>query len=418
MTTKQDTSGEAALTAILKDARPRVVSALLRYFRDLDRAQDAFQEACLRALRHWPAKGQPRDPVSWLIFVGRNAGVDSHRKSARFTAMSPELEAGDATDPEEEIIQEMDQQVFQDDFIRLFFVCCHPDLPVEQQIPLALRIIAGMSVAEIARAFLIQPKSMEQRITRAKRKIRDLDIPYSIPLPSERQERLQRVRMALYLLFNEGYSASSGDQHIRPELCHEALRLTRHLLALFPSDPECQGLLALMLLQQSREAARLDNEGEIILLEDQDRNLWNSSQILEGTLLLEKALMKGQPGPLQIQAAIAATHARADQADNTDWHEIERLYQALSKISPSPVITLNHAVAISKCHGAAPALDMIQPLEQPLYGYFHYHALAGAWLRDLGQEDQALIAFERAISLARTVAEAAHIRDLIEKISK
>ena len=419
MSGEKETGGQAHLAGLIQEARPRAVGALMRYFRDLDLAEDAFQEASLRALKHWAEKGPPRDAAAWLIFVGRNAGIDERRKQSRLTALPDELAPDDdAAEAETAMAQQIDQRVYQDDFLRLFFVCCHPSLATDQQLPLALRIIAGLTVAQIARAFLVGTRAMEQRITRAKRKIASLEIPYDSPGRAEREARLADVRTILYLIFNEGYSASGGPDHLTPELCGEAVRLTRHLLALFPEDPECMGLLSLMLLQHSRHRARMDDQGGLILLEDQDRSLWDREMIQEGSALLVRALEQKRPGPLQVQAAIAATHANAVSAADTDWQEIERLYRALSDMAPSPVITLNHAVAVAKCSGPETALAMITPLGQSLDRYFHFHAIRGAWLRDLGQGAEALEAFEQAISLARTLAEADHIRSHIDQLTK
>ena len=419
MTGSNQDSPQNQFAETIHQARPRAISALVRYFRDLDSAEDAFQEACLRALKQWPEKGPPRDAAAWLIFVGRNAGIDEQRKLARQSPLADDMpQADDRAGAEEEMARNLDQRLYRDDFLRLFFICCHPSLSVEQQLPLALRIIAGLSVAQIARAFLVQPRAMEQRITRAKRKIGSLAISYDSPSQAERENRLADVRTILYLIFNEGYSASSGQDHMAPELCLEAIRLTRHLLRLFPEDPESMGLLSLMLLQHSRARARLDRHGAIILLEDQDRGLWDRKLIEEGSDLLVRALQRKQPGPLQIQAAIAATHANAGQAEETDWAEIERLYQALSTLAPSPVITLNHAVAVAKCSGAEEALEMIEPLSACLDRYFHFHAIRGAWLKELGRSQEALTCFEQAISLARTLAEADHIRSHIDQLTK
>ncbi len=391
-----------ALTA----ARPQAVGALLRYFRDMDRAEEAFQDASLRALKSWPEKGPPRDPTAWLILVGRNAALDDVRKQSRTTELPPDEEISELGDAESELAERLDGSHYRDDVLRLLFICCHPDLPATQQIALALRIVSGLSVAQIARAFLVSEAAMEQRITRAKQRVAKAAVPFEAPGPAERSERVAAVAAMIYLLFNEGYSAGNDRAH----LCDEAIRLARLLLRLFQAEPEIMGLTALMMLQQSRLAARFDPGGDAILLEDQDRRLWDVKLISEGLALMDKAMRHNRPGPYQVQAAIAAIHSRAPVAEDTDWAGIDGLYLALERMQPSPVITLNRAVAVAKLHGPAAALEMIEPLEQPLAGYFYYFGARGAFLLQLGRNQEARQAFDRAIALANTPAEAAHIR--------
>jgi RNA polymerase sigma-70 factor (ECF subfamily) len=400
----------------LAAARPRAIGALLRYFRDLDLAEEAYQEASLRALKTWPDKGPPRDPLAWLIFVGRNASLDETRRKARQQALPPEDAISDLGDAEASMAERLDDGLYRDDVLRLLFICCHPDLPAGQQIALALRIVSGLSVKEIARAFLVGESAMEQRITRAKRRIAVASVPYGAPDAVERQRRLGVVAAMIYLLFNEGYAASGGEAHIRLPLCEEAIRLSRLLLQLFPGESEIMGLTALMLLQHARAAARLDADGAIVLLDDQDRGLWDAALIVEGTVLVEKALRHRSPGPYQIQAAIAATHAAATRPADTDWAEIDALYAALERLQPSPVVSLNRAVAIAKLHGPEPALAMIEPLAAPLDGYFHFHGLRGLLLVQAGRDGEARAAFTKAITLANTAAEAAHIRMQLDRL--
>ncbi|MGI6856134.1 RNA polymerase sigma factor [Mesorhizobium sp. 1B3] len=397
-------------------ARPRVVGALLRYFRDLDLAEEAFQEASLRALKTWPVKGPPRDPTAWLIFVGRNASLDETRRRARQEALPPEESISDLGDTEATMAERLDDAHYRDDVLRLLFICCHPDLPAAQQIALALRVVSGLSVKEIARAFLVGESAMEQRITRAKRKVAAASVPYGAPDAAERAERLGVVAAMVYLVFNEGYAASGGEAHIRGALCEEAIRLARLLLELFPGEAEIMGLTALLLLQHARAPARLDVDGAIVLLADQDRRLWDAGLIAEGTVLIEKAMRHRRPGPYQIQAAIAAVHAAAHRAEETDWAEIDALYATLERLQPSPVVTLNRAVAVARLAGPEAALDMIAPLGDALDGYFHFHGVKGALLKQLGRRDDARAALERALALAGTVAEAAHIRGEIDKV--
>ncbi|HLT77424.1 MAG TPA: RNA polymerase sigma factor [Ferrovibrio sp.] len=408
----------AWIDTALRGARPQAIAALLRYFRDLDRAEEAFQEACLRALKHWPQNGPPRDPVAWLVFVGRNAGLDDLRKRSRNVELPDEAAISDTDDAESDAAERLDQSRYRDDVLRLLFICCHPDLPATQQIALALRIVSGLTVPEIARAFLVGEAAMEQRITRAKRRIEQAGVPFEAPGSAERAERVAAVAAMLYLLFNEGYSASGGAAHIRIALCEEAIRLSRLLLRLYPAEPEIMGLTALMLLQHARAKARLDEHGAIILLEDQDRSLWDPDLIAEGLALIDKAVRHRRPGVYQIQAAIAGLHAQAPSAAETDWAGIDQLYAALERMQPSPVITLNRAVAVMKLRGPEAALEMIAPLAERLSGYFHFHGLKGALLQQLGRADEARRAFDQAIALAHTPAEAAHIRQHLDRLSR
>jgi RNA polymerase sigma-70 factor (ECF subfamily) len=404
---------DAALTA----ARPHVLGALLRYFRDLDTAEEAFQEACLRALSRWPINGPPRDPAAWLIFVGRNFTLDELRRRNKQEALpADELLAETEDEAQPDLAERLDSSHYRDDVLRLLFICCHPDLPATQQIPLALRIVSGLTVAEIARAFLITESAMEQRITRAKRRVTEADVPFETPGAPERAQRLHTVAAMIYLLFNEGYSASGGAVHVRVPLCEEAIRLARLLLSLFPGNAEVMGLTALLLLQHARSPARLDADNAIILLEDQDRSRWNRGMIAEGLALMDKALRHRDVGPYQMQAALASVHARAARAEDTDWAEIDRLYAILEALQPSPVVTLNRAVAVAKLKGPAAALEMIEPLADKLHGYFHFFGVKGAWLAQLGRFEEARAAFDRAIALANTAAEASHIRMHLDRL--
>ena len=406
------------IDAALTSARPQAVAALLRYFRDLDTAEEAFQEASLRALKTWPVKGPPRDPAAWLIFVGRNTALDDKRRRSKETALPSEEVLSDDDDTEASLADQLDAEHYRDDILRLLFICCHPELPATQQIALALRIVSGLTVTEIARAFLVSEAAMEQRITRAKRAIGGAAVPFETPGAEARGDRLAAVAAMIYLLFNEGYSASGGTAHMRVALCEEAIRLARLLLRLFPSEPEVMGLMALLLLQHARAPARLDRANEIVLLEDQDRSLWNRQMIDEALVLVEKALRHRAPGTYQVQAAIAAVHSRAKRAADTDWQEIDTLYGVLEKLQPSPVITLNRAVAVAKLRGPAAALEMIEPLGDKLQGYFHFFGAKGAWLHELGRTDEARVAFDKAIALAHTSAQAAHIRQHLDRLLK
>lgn len=411
-------SDPAWIEGTLTAARPQAVAALLRYFRDLDAAEEAFQEACLRALRNWPQKGPPRDPTAWLIFVGRNAGVDGVRRRSREAPLPDERLISDLEDHEETLVERLDSEDYRDDVLRLMFICCHPELPATQQIALALRIVCGLSVAQIARAFLVGDSAMEQRITRAKGKVARTGAAFEIPGAVERSERLAAVAAMIYLVFNEGYSANPVEAPDRSALCHEAIRLGRLLLRLFPAEPEIMGLTALMLLQHARTDARFDAQGQVILMDDQDRRAWNGMMIAEGLALVDKAIRRRSPGAYQIQAAIAALHARAARPEDTDWPQIAGLYQALERHAPSPVVTLNRAVAVSKVEGAEAALALVEPLGERLAGYFHFHGVRGGLLTELGRRGEAREAFDRAIALANSAAEAAHIRQHLDRLSE
>lgn len=406
----------AWINAALVSARPQAVSALLRYFRDLDLAEEAFQDACLRALKNWPQNGPPRDPAAWLIMVGRNAAIDVTRRRAKQTALPDEDQISDLSDVETDVVQRLDEADYRDDVLRLLFICCHPDLPATQQVALALRIVSGLTVPQIARAFLVGESAMEQRITRAKAKVAGAGVPFEAPDAVERAERLASVAAMIYLVFNEGYSAADPASD-RASLCDEAIRLARLLLRMYPAEPEIMGLLALMLLQHSRIAARFDADGTPILLEDQDRSQWKRPLIQEGLALIDKAIRSRKPGPYQIQAAIAGLHARAETPAETDWAGIDALYAALEQHAPSPVVTLNRSVAVAKLQGPQAALDLIAPLAERLDTYFYFHGVRGAYLMQLGRNKDAREAFNHAIALANTPAEAANIRTYLDQLA-
>lgn len=407
----------AWIEAALVSARPQALAALLRAFRDLDVAEEAYQEACLRALSNWPKNGPPRDPTSWLVFVGRNAAIDGVRRRSKERELPSEPHLSDLEDAEERLADSIDEGDYRDDVLRLLFVCCHPELPATQQIALALRIVCGVPLPRIARAFLVTEAAMEQRITRAKARIAESHVPFEPPAPTEREDRLGAVATVIYLMFTEGYSSTGDRAGDRATFCEEAIRLARLLLRLFQGEPEIMGLLALMLLQHSRAQARLDDRGQLVLLDDQDRSRWDQKMIVEGIALVDKAVRHRQPGPYQVQAAIASMHARAKRPEDTDWKEIDVLYATLERITPSPVITLNRAVAVSKVKGPREALAMIQPLRERLASYFHFHGLEGALLMQLGRTKEAKAALDRAIALAGTPAEAAHIRMHLDRLT-
>jgi len=405
----------AHIDMAISGARPKAVAALLRYFRDLDIAEEAFQEACLRALQTWPHKGPPQNPTAWLITVGRNAALDAKR---RVRSVGPLPDDETLTDDRDDGPPGgLEEGHYGDDILRLLFVCGHPTLPATQQIALALRIVCGLTVEQIAKAFLVSPAAMQQRITRAKRAIAAVAAEFDTPGAAERGTRLAAVSTMIYLIFNEGYGSAPHTAAARESLAGEAIRLGRLLLGLFPSDPEVFGLLALMLLQQSRAPTRFDANGEIVLLEEQDRSRWNRALIDEGRLLLERAAVYRAPGPYQLQAAIAALHARATRPEDTSWKEIDSLYGVLEALQPSPVVTLNRAVAVWKLQGPEAALEMLEPLRGELDAYFYLHGLRGALLKELKRLDEAGDELKRAISLANSVAEAKLIRRELDSLT-
>jgi RNA polymerase sigma-70 factor, ECF subfamily len=414
-----NTTDSAWIDAALTSARPQAVGALLRYFRNLDMAEEAFQNACLRALKTWPQNGPPRDAAAWLIMVGRNVAIDEVRRNRRQQPLPEDDQAiSDLDDAEEEIAERLDGSHYRDDILRLLFICCHPELPATQQIALALRIVSGLSVKQIARAFLVSEAAMEQRITRAKARVAEANVPFETPGAVERSERLVAVAAMIYLIFNEGYSASGDTAEIRKPLCEEAIRLARLLLRLFQSEPEIMGLTSLLLLQHARNEARFAADGSLILLDDQNRSKWNQKLIAEGLALIDKAVRHRKSGPYQIQAAIAALHSGAEKPEDTDWKQIDLLYGALELVQPSPVVTLNRAVAVSKARGPEAALEMIEPLAPRLANYFHFFGVRGAFLMQLGRNEEARVAFDRAIALANTSAEAAHIRMHLDRLMR
>lgn len=411
--------GEADwIRAVMVSARPRAMAALTRTFSDLDLAEEAFQEACLRALRTWPSKGPPRDPAGWLVMVARNAGIDVVRRGRRLVALPDEAALTDLSDAEVDAADRLDEADYRDDILRLLFVCCHPDLPATQQIALALRVVSGLSTGQIARAFLVSDAAMEKRLVRAKARVAAAGVPFETPGPAERAERLAAVAAMLYLLFNEGYTASVAEHGAREPLSAEAIRLARLLLGLFPAEPELMGLLALMLFAHARAPARFDATGEPVLLEEQDRSLWDRAAIDEGLALMDKAMRHRRPGPYQLQAAIAALHAGAARAEDTDWAGIEGLYVALERLQPTPVVRLNRAVATYKARGAEAALPLLEPLGGALSAYPYYHGARGAVLAAAGRTGEAREAFGRAVALARTAADAAHLRRAMERLGK
>ncbi|WP_433898375.1 RNA polymerase sigma factor [Pseudomonas sp. PSE1(2024)] len=384
-----------------EDSR-RILATLIRLLGDFDLAEEALHEAFFVAVERWQRDGVPDNPRTWLVSTGRFKAIDVLRRRARFKASQPLLLA-----QLEELEQsEWDAEDVEDDRLRLIFTCCHPALAADAQVPLTLREVCDLTTEEIARAFLSAPAAIAQRIVRAKAKIRDAKIPYQVPSLSELPERLDSVLRVIYLVFNEGYSASGGAQVTREDLTREAIRLGRLLLELLP-DPEVMGLLALMLLHESRRSARSTSDGELILLDDQDRGLWYAELIAEGCDLVEKALTTGRFGPYCLQAAIAAVHAEAPTAGETDWAQIVGLYDVLLRAVPSPVIELNRAVAVAKRDGALAGLTLVEGIlgRGDLQDYHLAHSARAEFCRQLGRVEDARAAYSRALELTRQEPE-------------
>jgi len=392
----------ARVAQVYREDSRRILATLIRLLGDFDLAEEALHEAFFVAVERWQRDGVPDNPRAWLVSTGRFKAIDVLRRRARFKASQPLLLA-----QLEELEQsEWDVEDVEDDRLRLIFTCCHPALAADAQVPLTLREVCDLTTEEIARAFLSAPAAIAQRIVRAKAKIRDAKIPYQVPSLSELPERLDSVLRVIYLVFNEGYSASGGAQVIREDLTREAIRLGRLLLELLP-DPEVMGLLALMLLHESRRSARSSPGGELILLDDQDRGLWNAELIAEGCDLVEKALTTGRFGPYCLQAAIAAVHAEAPTAGETDWAQIVGLYDVLLRAVPSPVIELNRAVAVAKRDGALAGLTLIEGIldRGELQDYHLAHSARAEFCRQLGRVEEARAAYRRALELTRQEPE-------------
>jgi RNA polymerase sigma factor (sigma-70 family) len=389
--------GPAEIAAVFRAEHGRAVSVLTRVFGDLDVAEDAVQDAFAAAIEKWPAAGLPPSPAGWIITTARNRAIDRLRREASRAHKQAQAALLHAQD------EPVEEGVVRDDRLRLIFTCCHPALALNVRVALTLRLLGGLTTTEIARAFLVPEPTMAQRIVRAKAKIRAAGIPYRVPYEADLPERVRGVLAVVYLIFNEGYAASSGDELIRTELCQEAIRLGRLLVELMPDEPEAVGLLALMLLQESRRPARVALDGSLVLLADQNRALWDQALIAEGQELVRRCLRRDQPGPYQLQAAINAVHSDSPTAADTDWTQIVQLYDHQLAIAPSPVVALNRAVAVAEVEGPAAALALVDDLD--LGSYYLFHAIRAALLKRLERRDEAAAAYEAALALTDNSAE-------------
>jgi RNA polymerase sigma-70 factor (ECF subfamily) len=413
---------EAIVESVFRRESGRIIATLIRVAGSFDRAEEAMQEAFASAVASWPAKGVPDNPGAWITAVAHRKLIDQGRRERirREKQDAIQYETPTIQQPEADALFEGASMTYPDDRLRLIFTCCHPALNQEAQVALTLRTLGGLTTPEIARAFLLPEPTLAQRLVRAKRKIQEANIPYEVPPRSQLEERLAPVQEVIYLVFNEGYSATSGDSLIRRELCAEAIRLGRTLCELLPNEPENLGLLALMVLHDSRRDARIDRQGRLVTLEDQDRALWDQQRIQEGLALVNRALPMHRIGSYQLQAAIVALHAEAPSPEQTDWAQIAALYQELLRISPSPVVALNHAVAVAMRGDLEEGLQQIDRVGTAggLGGYHLFHAARADILRRLGRREEAAGAYQEALRLATNKVEQSYLRKRLGQLAR
>jgi len=409
-------SAAAQIERTFREEHGRVLAALISQFRDFELAEDALQDALVNALERWQIDGVPRNPGAWLTTVAMHRAIDRLRRTATLERNAVMLDSVRtsvrAADQEDE--PEMDDSI-PDDRLKLMFTCCHPALALEAQVALTLHTLGRLSTPQIARAFLVPVPTMAQRLARARAKIRNAGIPYRVPPAELLPERLDALLAVIYLIFNEGYAATSGDRPIRGELCGEAIRLCRVLVDLLPESAEARGLLALMLLHDARREARLDAAGELVLLDDQDRTRWDQAKIREGTAVLDEALALFNPGPYQVQAAISALHAEAAAPDETDWPQIAALYSTLAVMTPSPVVEVNRAVAVAMAQGPATGLELLHQIDG-VEAFYPYHVVRAELLWRTNQREAAADAYERALELCQNSAERAYLQRRLDQV--
>ena len=413
------TQASDTLEKVFREEHGRIIATLIRISGSFDLAEEALQEALVSAAAHWPREGEPRNPGAWLTTTAHRKLLDAVRREQTRTNKQAELEyESERLHPFDELILPEDVVEYPDDRLRLIFTCCHPSLSQEAQVALTLRTLGGLTTVEIARAFLVPEPTMAQRLVRAKSKIRLARIPYAVPSSDLLSERLAAVQAVTYLIFNEGYAATSGDALVRTDLCAEAIRLARVLCELMPNEPENYGLLALMLLQDSRRAARISDRGELVILEEQDRSKWDRKKIAEGIRLVEHALSLRRVGNYQIQAAIAAVHAEAETAKETDWPQIVALYRELIRINSSPIVALNHAVAVAMTGEVTKGLALMDQANanRKLEHYYLYHASRADLLRRLHHQDEAASAYRQALALTSNQIEQQYLRRRLREV--